>query len=291
MRISISRLRVRHHILALLFPKPLETPVFLLGCGRSGTTILGKSLGKHPQITYLNERRDLWEAFYPESIIWGQKAVKYRGKLALNAVDTNEASNRKLRAIFRMEALLQGKPIVVEKLPINNFRLPFLHAIFPKARFLHIVRHGVEVARSIAKRADMGGWFTENDYKWKLLVAYANADPTYASLPAHCQTNYERGLLEWRLSVDAVNRYKPFFSEDNFFEIEYRDFMDYPALTINKALAFLNLPESERVDEFVTNNVQRRTAPATNKDVGEVGWLLGGTLLERWGTPSFRKTS
>ena len=41
-------------------------PVFLIGCGRSGTTILGTTIGKHESITYLNERRDLWHQAYPE---------------------------------------------------------------------------------------------------------------------------------------------------------------------------------------------------------------------------------
>ena len=36
------------------------SPVFIIGCGRSGTTILGDTLSKHPKIEYLNERRDLW---------------------------------------------------------------------------------------------------------------------------------------------------------------------------------------------------------------------------------------
>ena len=34
-------------------------PVFIIGCGRSGTTILGETLSKHSKIKYLNERRDL----------------------------------------------------------------------------------------------------------------------------------------------------------------------------------------------------------------------------------------
>ena len=41
-------------------------PVFIIGCGRSGTTILGKTLSSHPEIKYLNERRDLWHKSYPE---------------------------------------------------------------------------------------------------------------------------------------------------------------------------------------------------------------------------------
>ncbi|MBN1225030.1 MAG: sulfotransferase [Candidatus Aminicenantes bacterium] len=41
------------------------------------------------------------------------------------------------------------KPVLIEKLPINNFRLNLILRIFPDARFIHIYRNGLEVARSM----------------------------------------------------------------------------------------------------------------------------------------------
>ena len=32
-----------------------QNPVFIIGCGRSGTTILGRTLAEHPRVKYLNE--------------------------------------------------------------------------------------------------------------------------------------------------------------------------------------------------------------------------------------------
>ena len=45
--------------------------VFLTGCGGSGTTILGRLLGRHPRVTYLNDRFDLWVDALPIADIWG----------------------------------------------------------------------------------------------------------------------------------------------------------------------------------------------------------------------------
>ena len=39
-----------------------EAPVFLIGCGRSGTTILGERVDRHPPVTYLYEPRAPWAA-------------------------------------------------------------------------------------------------------------------------------------------------------------------------------------------------------------------------------------
>ena len=60
-------------------------PVFIIGCGRSGTTILGNTLSNHPKIKYLNERRDLWHKAYPEFDIWSGKIEK--GGVLVNVIE------------------------------------------------------------------------------------------------------------------------------------------------------------------------------------------------------------
>ena len=47
-------------------------PVFIIGCGRSGTTILGRNVVKTSKIKYLNERRDLWHTKFILSLIFGK---------------------------------------------------------------------------------------------------------------------------------------------------------------------------------------------------------------------------
>ena len=60
-------------------------PVFSIGCGRSGTTILGNTLSQHPDIKYLNERRDVWHRAYPEFNIWEENVLN--SKLYANEKD------------------------------------------------------------------------------------------------------------------------------------------------------------------------------------------------------------
>jgi Sulfotransferase family len=179
----------------------IESPVFILGCGRSGTTILGNLLAQHPSVTYRHEHRPLWTSAYPETDIWSERAITRRGKLAFTESDVNPRKTRALRKLFALELQKSRRPILVEKLPINNFRLPFIRGMFPDCRFIHIWRNGLEVARSIETMSLRGRWFKPDQYRWNMLAEYAQSMPETAPVPALCQSYYEKGLLEWRVST------------------------------------------------------------------------------------------
>src|SRR5205823_12621759 len=122
---------------AWLWPTPrLDRPVFLTGCGRSGTTILGTALSQHRMVTYLNEPRQLWVRCYPQTDIWSGEASQRKGALVLTAAACAWRRNRQLRSLFA-RAVVSGRPRLIEKLPINNFRLGFIRAVFPDAFFVH----------------------------------------------------------------------------------------------------------------------------------------------------------
>src|SRR5262245_51402655 len=150
------------------FPFPgVSKPTFVIGCGRSGTTILGTSLSKHRSVTYLNEPRDLWFSAIPEADIWTSRAMGRRGKLSLTEADVDFTKSKRLSRAFRLETVISRRPVLVEKLPVNSFRLGLIDRIFPDARFIHIFRNGLEVANSIEKESKEGKWFGANAYKWE----------------------------------------------------------------------------------------------------------------------------
>ena len=87
---AIEKLKYQARVLMrkiiLLMPvNRISRPVFIIGCGRSGTTILGETLSRHSKVTYLNERRDLWFSAYPETDIWTGKATARNGMLILTS--------------------------------------------------------------------------------------------------------------------------------------------------------------------------------------------------------------
>lgn len=114
---------------------------------------MGTLLSYHNHVTYLNERRDLWSLAYPITDIWGQGSRECGGKLLLTAADEYPKMSVTLRRLFKWQTLRTGRPFLIEKLSINSFRVEFLDCVFPKVRFIHIRRDGLEVAeRSVADR-------------------------------------------------------------------------------------------------------------------------------------------
>jgi len=258
-------------------------PVFLVGCGRSGTTILGTVLGRHPRITYLNEPRHLWTKAYPQTDIWSGDAGVRGGRMHLTAADATPAQTHALRAAFAREVRRSGRPQLVEKLPINAFRLAFIDAAFPDARYLVLLRNGIEVARSIERECEREAWYGADDYKWHQLAAYADARPDTRGLPARCRTSYERGLLEWRLSVDAALAFTASLPPARHLQVTYEALLADPVTTIATIERFIGVPEDPGVHAFALGEIGRRSPEAGAVATPAATPELAGSLLHRLG--------
>lgn len=262
------------------FPFPqIKNPIFIIGCGRSGTTILGTALSEHRRITYLNEPRHLWFFAYPETDIWTHRAGLRNGRMCLSASDAVSGKSKRLRRLFHLQTVLTGRPILVEKLPINNFRLEFIKRIFPDGRYVHLYRNGLEVARSIEKLCANGQWFGANSYKWDRIVEYAKRSNNTNDLPSLCTTDFDKGLLEWRLSTEVVTKFLANLPSNAFLEVSYAQFLADPARTISDILRFIGISKDTRVTDFVTDRVARRSAVLSLDDVSDKCQALGGELL------------
>ena len=117
---------------------PLERPLIVIGSPRSGTTILGSILSAHPDVCYLDEPRLTWR--------YGND----RRSDLLRPEHARPEVVRYIRRSFLDEATKAGKTRIVEKTPSNAIRMPFLDAVFPDARYVHILRNGSDAALSIA---------------------------------------------------------------------------------------------------------------------------------------------
>ena len=261
----------------------LDRPVFVVGCGRSGTTVLGDTLDAHESVTYLNEHRQLWADAYPETDVWSDRARERGGRLDLDGSVCRPGRSRRLLANFHCETFATGRPRLVEKLPINSFRLPFVDAVFPGALFVHLLRNGLEVARSIERMPAKSVWYGHDDYKWKLLEDYAGRDERYRELAGLCDTTRRRGLLEWRMSVEAAVEFLEALPAERHVAVTYEELLDRPVDVIRRIEEFAGLAPSEAVRSFAEANLQRRSPRIDVTHLSDTEERLAGDLMRRLG--------
>ena len=138
-----------------------STPIFIVGASRSGTTMLRLMLNAHPSIAIPDELSYFsllgalptpWNTPLPPSpyvhlvdrfldqnkpVLSGLDSTSLR-----TAILSHPAHTIRTPYAIALErwAAAQNKPIWGEKTPYNFFFVPELHDMFPKARFIHLVR-------------------------------------------------------------------------------------------------------------------------------------------------------
>ena len=244
-------------------------PVFIIGCGRSGTTILGETLSKHLEIKYLNERRDLWHKYYPEFNVW--EANTNKPKIIANKCDVSETKNLNLRKLFFKLQVLNSSKILLEKLPINSFRLHFLKQSFPEAKYIYLTRNGLEVSKSIEKKIEKKKWLTGS--KFELLVQHYGKNFSDKS-------NLSKAMLEWKLSISESDKFFRKLNKEKFIHLSYEDLVENTESSLMKIFEFLQLKANKDFLKANSKNIKRRNTKISNTEDKNLS-DIGGELLKQ----------
>ncbi|MEO1279877.1 MAG: sulfotransferase [Planctomycetota bacterium] len=245
-----------------------EPIAFLTGCGRSGTTILGQMIGQSPGVRYLNDYFPIWIDPFPQCDAWGLRPdTRNRDNgVELTEADLTEANlaGGDPAEFWRIVREKRGNaPLLVEKVALNNFRMRFLHALAPNARIINIVRHGVEVARSIAKRVEVGEWYGEGDRKWWLLERLARERGLVRELGL-CTNDAARGLLEWRMSVEVAGEHIAQIPGDRVLRVRYEDLIADARAVATRIADHLDLPDGgAAMRDWAADRIERKNPAST----------------------------
>jgi hypothetical protein len=222
-----------------------QAPIFIIGCGRSGTTLLGELFAKHPEISYLYEPAHLWAAVDP---ITDSRQLYSRGEHRCLL----DASSATVRAQLRFRRLMSPPTglTLAEKSPANALRIDYLESIAPDARFVHIIRDGVDVARSIEKmaritrkmafRPPMNEWWGVGDAKWAALELDGRKAGYHPQEALQLTTDSQRGAYEWLLCLHEIEARRPRLGS-RLVEFRYQDLTEYPRDTLRTAMESLGL--------------------------------------------------
>lgn len=206
----------------------MVAPIFIVGTGRSGTSLLRAVLNAHPNI-YITQEAGffLWlprlrRAKTAEAWLRGYQrtaAGALLGPLAVQArPDAPRAEAIELvTAMMREKAARFGRGRFGDKTPMHATRLAEIFAAYPDARVIHVVRHPVPTVVSMM------------EMPWASNSALLNA-------------------LMVRLAVEAVT---PF--ADRVLELRLEDLLQSPRAVLERALGFVGEPW----DEAVLNHSER----------------------------------
>jgi hypothetical protein len=137
-----------------LWSARVREPLFIIGCSRSGTTLLSRLMSTHLDVANWSEGNEVWDPVSVRYDASGRPMHFWDNTEGYLASWRAGMANRhaEIRAIFGIYQTLHGKRKLVNKSPINTFRIPDIMQIFPDAKVVHMLRDGRAVSVSYAHK-------------------------------------------------------------------------------------------------------------------------------------------
>jgi len=279
-------------------------PVIIIGAPRSGTNMLRDILCQLPGT-------GTWPCD-EINYIWRHKNVKFASDEFTSDMASPELK-RYIRREFDIIAQKYELDTVVEKTCANSMRVGFVDRLLPEAKYIFIVRDGLDVVGSALLR-----WEAKLDipYLFKKARYVPISDlPYYASrylynrayrvfsktgqlafwgpqmegidqllirysLPQVC-------ALQWQACVNNAQRDFDQKKDSRYMMLNYESLVSQPDVNIERVARFINKPitldESRKLTESVSSrSVGKGRASLSRTDLNSILPLIEGTL-ERYG--------
>jgi len=209
--------------------------LFLVGCPRSGTTLLQSLLAAHPEIASFPESHFFRKLAPFERRYWllkqfGVASRRARPQLEkfLNEVGEGQLCSRLPRRAILMHQLTkafievldlltkqQGKSIWLEKTPGHLHHIDLIQTLVPNAKFIHIIRNGADVVASLYE-----------------------VTHEYPQLWGGQPLSIDRCIHEWMKDVKISHRY---LHQLNHIVVSYEDVVENPQQALERLCHFIGI--------------------------------------------------
>lgn len=247
-----------------------ESPVFIIGSGRSGTTLLRSVLVAHPDIAIPPESyvlptiiKNFWKVKFkswatlsnfvcshfeshPQFRVWQLNLDEIR-KQAGEVSRSDRSLEYMIAIIYKHYSKVHfgGTKMWGDKTPMNTLYLPFISAVFPSAKYIHIIRDGRDVVASFREAG-------------------------LTDLLSACN--------RWNVSVQSACSFGR--GRENYFELRYEEFVSKPEQSIRRICSFLNINFCNHMltphktankfhDVFAYKHLQNVLSPISINNIGK----------------------
>ncbi len=250
--------------------------VFIVGCPRSGTTLLQRMIDAHPEVAIIHETH--WIAKWyerrkgvtPEGMVTPKlisRLVEYhrfagwpisREDLERLASDVELVSYEDfVTGFFDLYGEKHGKLLVGDKTPGYVRNISTLHKLWPEAKFVHIIRDGRDVGLSAID--------------WRKSFKLARRFPTWREDPV------TTAALWWKWFVGLGREDGEALGPELYHEVRYESLVANPADECAALCEFLGVP----YDAAVVGFAEGRTVANPAFDAKEA-WLPVTRGLRNW---------
>ncbi len=190
-----------------------ERPVFIIGMPRSGTSLTEQILASHPAVFGVGEMR-FWD-----------RAFAKLGQALPQTDDIGECLGGLAEEYLQRVSKRAGAALrITDKMPANFLYVGLIHAVFPRARIIHMRRHPLDTCVSV---------YFQNFFN---VSPYANDLENLA----HYYGQYQRIMEHWRSVLP----------EHVMLEVSYEDLVqDAPGWT-RRMLEHVGLPWDPKCLQF-----------------------------------------
>ncbi len=181
-----------------------ETPIFIVGMIRTGTTLLDQILAAHPDVKSEGEQ-PFWQ-------ISAGRANRRLMELGAQPGDFRELEERYLAVL---NGTTRGSRRITDKMPTNFMHIGLMSSVFPRAKFIHMRRSPLDTCLSIYTTFLGSG--TQFAYHQDNILEYYRA--------------YLRTMEHWRAVI----------SPEQMIEVDYEELVSDKERVLRQLLPFCGL--------------------------------------------------